>query len=74
LEIYCGKAGFFYAFVKEPFLTVIRGRARGSPGNQLYVLHLSNGHLLDSDHHDAYLEELVLYFSPDNELIKKDGT
>ncbi|HMH24568.1 MAG TPA: hypothetical protein VK563_22460 [Puia sp.] len=43
-----------------------------TPGTQLYVLHLSNGSLLDSDHHDAYLEERILYFSPDGELIKKD--
>src|ERR1700761_3119564 len=34
-----------------------------TPEQPLYALHVNNGSLLDSDHHDAFLEEYVLFFS-----------
>ncbi|HZE85875.1 MAG TPA: hypothetical protein VE035_16265 [Puia sp.] len=43
-----------------------------TPERHLYVLHVSNGSLLDSDHHDAYAEDRALYFTADGELVKKE--
>ena len=43
-----------------------------TPDGPLYTLHVNNGTLLDADHHDAFLEEYVLFFSPSGELVKKD--
>jgi hypothetical protein len=42
------------------------------PEGPLYTLHVSNGDLLDSDHHDALLEEYVLFYSASGELTRKD--
>ena|ERR1700743_16190 len=42
------------------------------PEGPLYTLHVNNGSLLDSDHHDAFLEEYVLFFSEKGELVRKD--
>jgi hypothetical protein len=43
-----------------------------TPEQPLYTLHVNNGSLLDSDHHDAFLEEYVLFFSEKGELVRKD--
>ena len=43
-----------------------------TPEQPLYALHVDNGVKLDSDHHDAYLEEYVLFFSEDGHLVRKD--
>lgn len=43
-----------------------------TPEQPLYALHVNNGTLLDSDHHDAFLEEYVLFFSENGELVRKD--
>jgi hypothetical protein len=43
-----------------------------TPDQPLYTLHVNNGVLLDADHHDAYLEEYVLFFSPKGDLVRKD--
>ncbi|MBS1665504.1 MAG: PepSY-like domain-containing protein [Bacteroidetes bacterium] len=42
------------------------------PDGPLYTIHVNNGTLLDSDHHDAFLEEYVLFFSEKGELVRKD--
>jgi hypothetical protein len=42
-----------------------------TPEQPLYVLHVNNGTLLDADHHDAFLEEYLLYFSGKGELVRK---
>jgi len=43
-----------------------------TPDQPMYTLHVNNGTLLDADHHDAFLEEYVLFFSPTGELVRKD--
>ena len=43
-----------------------------TPEQPLYVLHVDNGTLLDADHHDAFREEYVLFFSEKGELVRKD--
>ncbi len=43
-----------------------------TPDQPLYTLHVNNGTLLDSDHHDAFLEEYVLFFSEKGELVRTD--
>jgi Putative beta-lactamase-inhibitor-like, PepSY-like len=43
-----------------------------TPEQPLYVLHVDNGSLLDSDHHDAYREEYLLYFSGHGDLVRKE--
>jgi hypothetical protein len=43
------------------------------PDGPLYTLHVNNGSLLDSDHHDAFLEEKVLFFSEKGELVRTDN-
>jgi hypothetical protein len=43
-----------------------------TPNEPLYALHVDNGVKLDSDHHDAYLEEYVLFFSENGRLVRKD--
>jgi hypothetical protein len=42
-----------------------------TPEQPLYVLHVDNTSLLDSDHKDAFREEWLLYFSGSGELVKK---
>jgi hypothetical protein len=42
------------------------------PDEPLYALHVDNGVLLDADHHDAYLEEWVLFFNAKGDLVRKD--
>lgn len=44
-----------------------------TPEQPLYVLHVDNGSLLDSDHHDAFLEGYILFFSEKGELVKKEA-
>lgn len=43
-----------------------------TPGQSLYTLQVNNGTLLDANHHDAFLQEYVLFFSPTGELVRKD--
>ncbi len=43
-----------------------------SPDSPMYVLHVDNGSLLDSDHHDAFRKEFVLFFSAKGDLIRKE--
>ena len=43
-----------------------------TPEEPLYVLHLNNGTLLDSDHHDAYLEDWLLFFNGKGDLVRKE--
>jgi len=43
-----------------------------TPDQPLYTLHVNNGTLLDADHHDNFLEEYVLFFTPGGELVRKD--
>jgi hypothetical protein len=43
-----------------------------APDGPMYALHVDNGVKLDSDHHDAYLEEYVLFFSENGQLVRKD--
>lgn len=43
-----------------------------TPERPLYVLHVDNGSLLDSDHHDAFREEYLLYFSGHGDLVRKE--
>jgi Putative beta-lactamase-inhibitor-like, PepSY-like len=43
-----------------------------TPDQPMYALHVNNGVKLDSDHHDAYLEEYVLFFSESGQLVRKD--
>jgi hypothetical protein len=43
-----------------------------TPEQPLYVLHVNNGSLLDSDHHDAFKEEYLLFFSPKGDLVRKE--
>jgi hypothetical protein len=33
---------------------------------------VNNGTLLDSDHHDAYLEDWLLFFNGEGELVRKE--
>jgi hypothetical protein len=42
-----------------------------APDTPLYVLHVDNGTLLDSDHHDAFKEDYLLYFTYGGELVRK---
>ena len=42
------------------------------PDGPLYALHVDNGVTLDSDHHDAFLEEYVLFFNEAGQLVRKD--
>jgi hypothetical protein len=42
-----------------------------TPEQVMYVMHVDNGVLLDSNHHDVYKEEWLLYFSGTGGLIKK---
>lgn len=43
-----------------------------TPEQPLYVLHVDNGSLLDADHHDAFREEYLLFFSAKGELVRKE--
>jgi hypothetical protein len=43
-----------------------------TPEQPLYALHVDNGVLLDANHHDAYLEEYVLFFNEKGDLVRKD--
>lgn len=43
-----------------------------TPEQPLYALHVDNSVLLDADHHDAFREEYVLFFSEKGELVRKD--
>ena len=43
-----------------------------TPEQQLYVLHLNNGTLLDSNKFDAYKEDHVLYYTPDGNLVRTE--
>jgi hypothetical protein len=42
-----------------------------TPEQPLYVLHVDNSSILDSDHKDAFREEWLLYFSRGGELVRK---
>jgi len=42
------------------------------PEGPLYALHVNNGSTLDSDHHDAFLEEYVIFFNGAGQLVRKD--
>jgi hypothetical protein len=42
------------------------------PDGLLYALHVDNGATLDSDHHDAFLEEYILFFNEAGQLVRKD--
>lgn len=42
------------------------------PEGPLYVLHVDNGVTLDSDHHDAFFEEYVIFFNETGQLVRKD--
>jgi hypothetical protein len=43
-----------------------------TPGEHKYMIHVDDGNKLDSDHHDAFKEDFMLYFSANGELIKKE--
>jgi hypothetical protein len=43
-----------------------------TPDQQLYVMHLNNGALLDSNKHDNFKEDHVLYFTREGELVKAE--
>jgi len=43
-----------------------------TPEQPLYVLDVNNGPLLNSEKHDAFLEEYALFFSEKGELVRKD--
>jgi hypothetical protein len=42
------------------------------PDGPLYALRVNNGATLDSDHHDAFLEEYVIFFNEAGQLVRKD--
>ena len=42
------------------------------PDGPLYALHVDNGVTLDSDHHDAFFEEYVIFFNEAGQLVRKD--
>jgi hypothetical protein len=42
------------------------------PEGALYALHVDNGSTLDSDHHDAFFEEYVIFFNASGQLVRKD--
>jgi hypothetical protein len=41
------------------------------PDQPLYVLHVDNSPLLDADHKDAFMEEWVLFFNSNGDLVNK---
>ena len=43
-----------------------------TPDQQLYVLHLNNGTLLDANKVDNFKEDHVLYYTQDGELVKTE--
>ncbi len=43
-----------------------------TPEQPLYVLHVNNGTLLDSEHHDAFLEDWLLFFNGKGDLVRKE--
>lgn len=43
-----------------------------TPEQQLYVLHLNNGTLLDSNKYDAFKEDHVLYYTREGELVRTE--
>jgi len=42
------------------------------PEGALYALHVDNGVTLDSDHHDNFFEEYIIFFNEAGQLIRKD--
>lgn len=60
------KASEYYSWYVEDIKKI------QTPERPLYVLHVDNGTLLDADHHDAFREEYVLFFSEKGELVRKD--
>jgi len=42
-----------------------------SSTDHYFVFKIDNGDMLDSDHHDAFLEKYVLYFDGNGKLIRK---
>ncbi|MBS1660738.1 MAG: PepSY-like domain-containing protein [Bacteroidetes bacterium] len=43
-----------------------------TPDQQLYVLHLNNGTLLDANKYDAFKEDKVLTFTQEGQLVKTE--
>lgn len=43
-----------------------------TPEQQLYVLHLNNGTLLDANKYDAFKEDHVLYFTREGALVRAE--
>ncbi len=58
---------------KKGFLawTVMDMKKSETAESTLYVVHINDGNTLDSDHHDAFTQYFMLYFSESGELIKK---
>jgi hypothetical protein len=43
-----------------------------SPDKHLFVFKIDNGNLLDSDHHDAFLQKYILCFDINGTLVSKE--